>query len=120
MLLATWCLLFTLSLNSYVWAQSKKVDPVILPVGEVGGMKVLAGFENITEYKNTLIGAALLFICREVYQFIKDRANKTGEKVTHIDNRITKMEEKIDAFIRAQEKAEDRLERRVARLEGER
>lgn len=103
------------SLSSFAQAR-KAVEPMVQPIAQMGDAQIVAGFLSTNEAR-TFFAMVFLWVVREVWAFIKEKTNKTGEKITNIDNRISSMETTLNAFIRAYEKEESRVDARIRRLE---
>ncbi|MBA3756270.1 MAG: hypothetical protein H0X02_08630 [Nitrosomonas sp.] len=110
LLLCTW-------LPSLSEAQRKITKNVVVPIAELADGNVVAGLTQ-EEMKSGFIVMFALWVIREAYGFLKEKANKTGEKISNIEISQTKVAEKLDAFIKAVEKSEERLDRRVSRIEA--
>lgn len=91
--------------------------PVVREIAKIGDASLGVGFLSSKEEQTFLVMVAL-WVIREAWAFFKEKANKTGEKVAHIDKRIESMEQKLDLFIRAAERSEERMEKRLDRIEG--
>jgi hypothetical protein len=116
--------------SSVAHAAKKVIEPVVVPLANVGDGHAVAAFGSLQEYRDwiSVIVMIIVFCFREAYQYKKDRERlgaieeqqkKIRSDVLIIERSQLEMSASIAAFIKAQEKAEDRLERRVSRLEGD-
>ena len=125
---AIWSLLLSLNLSEIAWAAKKIDEPVIKDLGEIGGAHFATGFSSLSEYRDWIstFVVVILFAAREYYQFRKDR--ETVEKLRKgQENTLTEFAEirksqtelalQLTAFIKAADKAEERMDRRVERIE---
>lgn len=116
-------------LNHALAAGKKATEPVVVPVAQVGNTHLVGIFSTLQEYRDfiTIVLGVLIFSFREWYQYRKDRERlgeiEAGQKLAtdnflKMERQQTIMLERLDAFIRASEKADDRIENRIDRLEA--
>jgi hypothetical protein len=116
----TWFPLCFLSLlTSAVEAAPKVTEPVVREIAKVGDTSVVMGFLSSKE-EQTFLGMVLLWFAREAWSFLREKANKTGEKIASIDTKLTSLENTMSMFIRAYEKEEQRINERLRRVEDKR
>jgi hypothetical protein len=58
-----------------------------------------------------------IFCAREYYQFRKDKANKTDEKIEKLESSQERTEQKIDHLIEIMEKQDREYDRRLSMVE---
>ena len=96
--------------------KQKAIENIVTPITEINGSQILTGM-TATEANGLFVVLIASWVIREAWAWFKEKANKTGEKISRMDTKLEKLETKIDAFINAIERSEDRMDKRVARIE---
>jgi hypothetical protein len=101
---------------------------VVKDVAQIGEAQVVAGWSSIQEYRDwiTVAVGVIVFCLREYYQYRKDR-DRLGDIETNQKKVMDRFDEmarsqheltlKLEAFIRAADKSEIRMDQRVGRIE---
>lgn len=119
-------LLLILSPNS--WAKKATEEPKVIPVAEVGGSTLALGFASLAEYRDfiTMAAVIIMFAFREMYQFKRDKERLAAlEQQREADSKqiaeMAKSQERMinvfETFAKNYERDEERIDRRLSRLE---
>lgn len=127
-------MLKTIALLLCIWTPSlseakKSLEPIVKPIMEVGGNNIVMGFESIAEYRDWLsvIVTIIIFSAREWYQFKRDKERlasleesrkSDSKKIDDMEKDQAKMFHELRTFIKSVEKDEERMDRRVSRIES--
>jgi hypothetical protein len=71
------------------FAQQKSIA---IPVAQTPNAEIVAAFKSLSEFQNTLYGAAALFVGRELYAWWKESRNKTTERLDRIEKIVHRLE----------------------------
>lgn len=93
-------------LMSVAWAAKDKA--LAIPMVHTDTVDYSAAFSSAVEARNTLYGAAALFIFREIYAFLKDKANNTGKKISEMEKTLIRIENDMEHITRYIERLQDR------------
>lgn len=64
---------------------------LVLPVAASENADYALAFKSITEFQNTIYGAAAFFVGRELWSWWKDSRNKTTERLDRIEKLVDKL-----------------------------
>ena len=71
------------------FAQKKAIS---LPMVSTEQADYALAFKSITEFQNTIYGAAAFFVGRELWSWWKDRHNKFGERLDRLEKIVHRFE----------------------------
>ncbi len=90
---------------SIAWAKERSLA---IPMVSTDTTDYAAAFSSVAEAQKTIYGVLLLMVLREVYGFLKDKANNTGKKISEMEKALVRIENDLEHITRYIERQQDR------------